>query len=137
MLENSLLAERVLFLATGVIDGCPTSAQNVPPTPACPQGGLTSAWVSEVVPLARHLAWQAEATPVGDSWKQDHAALVAVWTDRAVGLQMQGEALALADRSRWAAAMALIDKADLAEKAWFQTVNAKLLPLEVTIVRYP
>lgn len=126
MLENSLLAERMLFMAARVYNN------DLPK-----EGGLTPTWTSEIVPLARHLAVQAENTPVPDEWKEDHAALVVIWTDRANGYQGLGEALVLADRKRWKAARDLLGSVTQNEERWFMKVNAKLRPMEFDIDAYP
>ncbi|MCB9677883.1 MAG: hypothetical protein H6737_22480 [Alphaproteobacteria bacterium] len=125
MLENSLLAERLLKLASQVYN------EDVP------QAGLSPAWNDEIVPLAEHIHIQADAVDVPDEWKDLHDNLVVIWSDRASAYRSMGEAIVLADRKRWKEARELEGQVVKREETWFQTVSTQLSQYDLTLEQYP
>lgn len=125
MLENSLLAERVLGMAAQIYD------RDLPPD------GFGPPWAQDVVPIATHLPLQAELLTVPEEWREPHDNLVAIWTDRASAYQGMSEALALADRPRWKSARDLVVQVVEREETWFINVNARLGTMELQLDQYP
>ncbi len=125
MLENSLLAERLLTLSAQVYND------------DVPKEGFVEPWNDEIVPLAQHVHIQADETEVPSEWRDLHDQLVVIWSDRASAYQSMGEAILLADRSRWNKARELEGQVVKREEAWFQTANTQLAPFQLEIEQYP
>lgn len=125
MLENSLLAERLLVLASRLYN------EDVP------EDGFAPLWNDEIVPLAEHLHIQSDATKVPEAWKERHDNLVVIWSDRATAYRAMGEAIVLADRKRWKEARELEGQVVKREETWFQGVSSELAPFDLVLEQYP
>ncbi|MEZ4321372.1 MAG: hypothetical protein R3F61_28125 [Myxococcota bacterium] len=125
MLENSLLAERLLQLAAMSYND------------TVPEAGFAPTWNDEIVPLAEHIHIQADSVEVPSDWKDLHDNLVVIWSDRASAYRSMGEAIVLADRKRWKEARELEGQVVKREETWFQTVASQLGQYDLTLEQYP
>jgi len=125
MVENSLLSERLLLLASQIYNE------------KVPEDGFSPVWNDEIVPLAEHLHIQADSTEVPSEWQDLHENLVVIWSDRASAYRSMGEAIILADRTRWDEARRLEGQVVKREETWFQSVGSQLGQYDLTLEQYP
>ena len=125
MQENSLLAERVLYQAAAIYNGATRPDE------------VADAWSSDIVPLAEHLHHQAGFVEPPENWSQQHAALVAVWGERAHAYRSISEGLERADKDLGEQGRNLAEQVKLKEESWFEEVNGQIGPMGFTIDAYP
>ena len=123
--ENGLVWERMLMTAADVHEGKRDA------------DGTALAWNQDLVPLVEHVRDEAALIQPPNGWATEHAALVAVWAQRAESYRDLSVALRQGDTERWRNARPRADKAKLDEEAWFRTTNDKLRPLGITLDQYP
>ena len=123
--ENGFLAERLVGTAAA-IHGDSLRAD-----------GVLTAWRTEVVPLARHLADQAAITSPPGEWAAPHADLVSAWSARADAYQDIEIAIEEGDLERWQDARRQADAAKLSEEEWFRQMNRDRAPFRLTLDQFP
>lgn len=127
LVENSLLAERVLVLAADVYnrkDKVDTEA-------------MARMWTSDVVPLAEHLHSHATFVEPPPEWVDAHGQLVDIWSDRAQAYRAIGESITMADPDLWKNARELTDTVKLREEEWFRNANLRLAPKSLSVDQFP
>lgn len=126
LVENALLADRVLHLAARVYNDPKTSA-----------GDLAQDWTQEVVPLSEHLHGQATFLEPAAPWVEAHAELVDIWSERAQAYRTLSEALVLADANQWESAYNLARDVKIREEDWFRRANQTLAPKGLLLDQFP
>lgn len=125
MLENRHLSERRLQIAAQLYND------------DVPEDGVLGRWNTDVVPLSTHLHQQAAAVDVPPEWKDVHANLVVTWKDRSHAYIAMSEALRLSDKAKWDEARKLHSAVLKREETWFESVKARLAPMDLEIDPYP
>jgi len=126
LLENSLLAERVLFEAA--------RQYNAPEGKGAP---VAVTWTTDIVPLAEHLHHQASFVTAPEPFADRHEELVDLWGRRALLYRQLGEAVYTSDLSGWTDAKKKNDELKLEEERWFVRLNETLAPIGLVVDPYP
>lgn len=125
LLENSLVAERILYLSADVYNN------------SAKPDKLAGAWQQDVVPLAEHLHFQASFIEPPAAWRPPNDQLVRIWADRALAFRGLSEALIVSDPKAWRTSRDLASKAMIDEDTWFKDTNAKLAPFGFGLDQFP
>jgi hypothetical protein len=125
LLENSLLAERVLVQAAHVYNKDAQADE------------IASAWATEVLPIAESIPVLANEVQPPPHLSVDHNNLVDIWSKRADAYREVVEGLQTADRSRFDAASNATAAITLSEDQWVRAFNAKIEPLRLYVDLYP
>ena len=125
LLENSLLAERVLFEAA--------RQYNAGDKPA----PVAVTWTTDIVPLAEHLHHQASFVSAPEPFVERHSELVDLWGRRALLYRQLGEAVYTSDLPAWTDANKKNDELKLEEERWFDRLNESLAPIGLVVDPYP
>lgn len=126
MLENSMLADRVLVQAAAVYNESGGPKQ------------VADAWEGEIVPLAEHLADQASLVQPPTDYAARHGELVTIWVDRAAAYRALSEAIRSGEAEAWNPARRDAESAKIREENWFNQLNETVTPLGIPLVdQYP
>lgn len=125
LLENGLVAQRLLAEASDVYDG---KAQGK---------DVKAAWIDDIAPLTEHLRDQASALSPPPSWNDSHKGLVDIWTIRADGYRDIAEAVVIGDPEMFKLGRDKADTAKLREETWFRDANARLQPYGLYLDQFP
>ncbi|MCA9494316.1 MAG: hypothetical protein KC621_30530 [Myxococcales bacterium] len=126
MIENSMLADRVLVQAAAIYNEAETPKE------------VAAAWETEIVPVAEHLADQAGLVVAPGPYQPRHAELVSIWTDRATAYRSVAEAIRVGDPDAWMPARKEAENAKIREENWFNQLNENVVPLGIPLVdEYP
>lgn len=125
LVENSLLAERVLIASASIYN-----------EEAKPEE-LEVVWRDDIVLVAEHLHDQAGHFSVPELWVERHSKLVEIWADRAQAYRSLAEALHVVDAEQWKAARETANGVKLREEEWFRSVNQELAPRGMIVDQFP
>lgn len=129
--ENSLLAERLLHTAANAQDASLEQDESPDPT------AIASSWREQIVPLAEHVARQAQLVVPPPTWLEEHEELSGIWTSRAEGYRSIADGLTDGTEARFKRGRALADRAKLNEEEWFQKANERLASERISLDQFP
>lgn len=125
IVENAILAERVLVLAAGLYNEEAEPAR------------VAEAWEGEIVPLAEHLHAQASVVIAPTEWAPQHNQLVGIWSSRAEAYRDIAIAVETGDEARWKGATGKARQVKLDEEEWFRSVKNELSLRGLTVSQFP